>query len=297
MRLLLLNMLLAALVSRSYAGTSSGFVPGNSLDALAEDSAYKTLVQLHPHTGALNQAFLPANFSGMKVSAVRLRSRTLWRTGTNVSSFSIPARTVTVPHVKRLLIVYHDLGNWSNWYYASRVHGYSLATSIVGFAVYDASNSNSSSTVPVDLDTRGNLIFVRFPSTGTSGIIRSTHGGKCLLLRRDKTTSLSDVIHPNTCQSGDQGKFAIIVPTEVPTETRGVRRHRHWVISAAAGLVGLSLIMSAFLGWLLIRIYKLGKAGAPKRGTEDEEMFASIWVADSKMPFAIVTRTQPVLEN
>ncbi|KAI4302926.1 hypothetical protein MLD38_038615 [Melastoma candidum] len=130
MRLFLLNMFLAAFVSCSYSGSSSGFVPGGSLDALAEDSAYKTLVQLHPHTGALNQAFLPANISGMKVSAVQLRSRTLWRKGTNISSFSIP--TVTVPHVKRLLIVHHDLGNWSNWYFASRLHGYSQATSVVG---------------------------------------------------------------------------------------------------------------------------------------------------------------------
>ncbi|PHT96925.1 Folate-biopterin transporter 1, chloroplastic [Capsicum chinense] len=53
----------------------------------------------------------------MKLSLVRLRSRTLWENGANFSGFSIPPRTISVPYVKRINILYNDLGNLSSHYF------------------------------------------------------------------------------------------------------------------------------------------------------------------------------------
>ncbi|KAK4771431.1 hypothetical protein SAY87_031963 [Trapa incisa] len=103
----------------------------NSLDSSLQESAFKILTQhQHPHTGSLYRAWLPAEYAGMEVSVVRLRTKTLWRKGTNFSSFSIPPRTVPIPHVKRLVIVYQDMGNWSSEFFS--VPGYTLVTHVVG---------------------------------------------------------------------------------------------------------------------------------------------------------------------
>ncbi|KAL4385787.1 hypothetical protein GQ457_15G019530 [Hibiscus cannabinus] len=53
----------------------------------------------------------------MNVSTIRLGSRSLWEKGTNSSFIEIPPRVITMPHVKRLALVYHDLGKWSSKYY------------------------------------------------------------------------------------------------------------------------------------------------------------------------------------
>lgn len=128
----------------------------DSLDAFLQDSAFKSLVQHRPQTGALYRAFLPANLSGMEASIVRLRSRRLWNVGANFSNFQIPSRTRTMPHVKRLAIVYQDLGNWSDHYYS--VPGYSMVTSVVGFMIFNASNASARSLKRISLDTRGRSI-------------------------------------------------------------------------------------------------------------------------------------------
>ncbi|PHU08736.1 hypothetical protein BC332_20596 [Capsicum chinense] len=72
----------------------------------------------------------------MKLSLVSLRSRTSWEKGENFSRFSIPPRTILVPYVKRIHIVYNDLGNLSSHYF--NLSGYNILTSVIGFIDYDA---------------------------------------------------------------------------------------------------------------------------------------------------------------
>ncbi|KAG5249398.1 atpob [Salix suchowensis] len=113
----------------------------DTLDTFLQDSAFKSLAHQWPHTGALYKGLIPVNLSGMEVSIVRIRSRTLWNIGANFSNFQIPSRTMTSPHVKRLAIVYQDLGNWSSYYYSAP--GYSMITPVVGFMVFNASNARA----------------------------------------------------------------------------------------------------------------------------------------------------------
>ncbi|PHU08737.1 BTB/POZ domain-containing protein POB1 [Capsicum chinense] len=105
-----------------------------SLEVILHEHAFKSLV--HQHTGSLYNASVPSSLAGMKLSLVRLRSRTLWEKGANFSGFSIPPRTILVPYVKRIHIVYNDLGNLSSHYF--NLSGYNLLTSVIGFIVYDA---------------------------------------------------------------------------------------------------------------------------------------------------------------
>ncbi|KAL8543497.1 hypothetical protein ACS0TY_004151 [Phlomoides rotata] len=111
------------------------------LDAILHDHAFRVLIHQRPHTGTLYNASLPANLAGIKVSVVGLRSTTLWRRGANFSNFIIPPKTLPVPYVKRLVIVYHNLGNCSSLYY--NLSGYTLKSPVVGFLVYNASRLSS----------------------------------------------------------------------------------------------------------------------------------------------------------
>ncbi|XP_019244313.1 PREDICTED: uncharacterized protein LOC109224184 [Nicotiana attenuata] len=98
----------------------------------------------------------------MKLSLVRLRSRTLWKKGANFSGFSIPPKTIPVPYVKRIHIVYNDLGNLSSHYF--NISGYNLLTSVIGFMVYDAPSHISSITnlTKIDLKPMEQPISIEF---------------------------------------------------------------------------------------------------------------------------------------
>ncbi|KAJ0111234.1 hypothetical protein Patl1_00544 [Pistacia atlantica] len=109
------------------------------LDDLFHSSANETLPK--HRTGRLFNISLPSNYSGMHLSAFRLRSWTFWTSGANYNSINIPPRVVTTPYAKRIAIVYENLGNWSSSYFG--VRNYSMVTPVVGFTVYDASNSKN----------------------------------------------------------------------------------------------------------------------------------------------------------
>ncbi|KAM3270779.1 hypothetical protein P3S67_028981 [Capsicum chacoense] len=98
----------------------------------------------------------------MKLSLVRLQSSTLWEKGANFSGFSIHPRTIPVPNVKRINIVYYDLGNLSSHYF--NISGYNLLTSEIGFMVYDAPSNISTITslTKVGLRPMGQPISVEF---------------------------------------------------------------------------------------------------------------------------------------
>ncbi|RYR19532.1 hypothetical protein Ahy_B03g064335 isoform A [Arachis hypogaea] len=125
----------------------------DSLNSLVQDFALRSFIKhRHRHqTGAVYDALLPRNLSGMNASVVRLRSRRLWSKGANFGYFRIPPKTASIPHVKRLAIVYQDFGNWSSRYY--NLSGYSLASSVVGFMVFDASNVTDTNVRNLTLNT------------------------------------------------------------------------------------------------------------------------------------------------
>lgn len=259
------------------------------MDACLQDFAFKSLVRHRPHTGALYKAMLPPNLSGMTVSIVRLRSRRLWNRGANFSNFHIPSRTIPVPHVKRLALVYQDLGNWSSHYYT--VPGYSMITPVIGFKVFDASDVRAKSITKLSLNTMGKSIVIRFSNFTLSESLVSR--ARCATFSRNGTLHLGEMSVPNVCFAQDQGHFSIVVPLKTKKKKKGA--WNLWVIGLVLGFGGLILL--GYAGIASMKVVKAKKIQVMERQADEDLVLDTIWVGRSKMPSATVTRTQPMLED
>ncbi|BAT73012.1 hypothetical protein VIGAN_01046500 [Vigna angularis var. angularis] len=267
---------------------SLGNTPASeSLNSLVQDFAFRSLVKHKPQTGALYDALLPRNLSGMDISIVRLRSRRLWNKGANFSYFRIPPRTVSIPHVKRLAIVYQNLGNWSTLYY--NLPGYSLISSVVGFLVFDASNVTDTSERNLTLNTMGQPISIQFPNITLMGRGHINSRVRCVAFNANGTFQLTQMSAPGVCYSRDQGHFSVVLPLE---KKRG--RWYLWVIGFVVGF--FSLIIVGYAGFSSMRLLKTKRIQAMEKQANEDQVLQSRWVGNSKMPSAAVTRTQPVLE-
>ncbi|KAG8375060.1 hypothetical protein BUALT_Bualt10G0060800 [Buddleja alternifolia] len=261
-----------------------------SLDTILHDHAFKVMIHHRPHTGALYNATLPANLAGMKVSVVGLRSRTLWRKGANFSDFIIPPRTLPMPYVKRLLIVYHNLGNWSSSYYT--LSGYTFISPVIGFLVYDASHLSSRNLSKLELNTMGKPISIKFHNSTQISNQRT----KCAEFSASGEVFLSDMNLPNVCYSTSQGHFSIVIPLKKEKQKQKQKMWPFfWIMGFIAGFIGLILVGLA--GTVAVRSF-LGKRTQEMEKEADEgECLQTYWIASSKIPRAEVTRTQPVLES
>nr|XP_016449327.1 PREDICTED: uncharacterized protein LOC107774345 [Nicotiana tabacum] len=262
-----------------------GDVLTESLDVILHEHAFKSLV--HQHTGDLYNANLPSNLAGMKLSLVRLRSRTLWKKGANFSGFSIPPRTIPVPYVKRIHILYNDLGNLSSHYF--NISGYNLLTSVIGFMVYDAPSHISSITnlTKLDLKPMGQPISIEFKN-----LTEMKERTKCVMFDENGKVSLSEMRFPNLCYTRNHGHFSIVLPLEIK------KKKRIWgflVIGFVIGLLGLALV--AAVGKMVLGIFKAKKTCEMEREAEEGEFLETVVVGKSKMPIAMVTRTHPVIEG
>ncbi|GAU32637.1 hypothetical protein TSUD_71850 [Trifolium subterraneum] len=257
-----------------------------SLNSLVQDFAFRSMVKHRHQTGALYDALLPRNLSGMDVSIVRLRSRRLWNKGANFSYFQIPPRTVSIPHVRRLAIVYQNLGNWSSHYY--NLPGYSLISSVVGFMVFDASNVRDRSFKNLTLNTMGHPISIQFPNL----LFMSDNNSRarCVAFNGNGTFQLTVMSSPGVCHSRDQGHFSVVLPLE---KKQG--QWYMWLIGCVLGFFGL--ITLGYVGFSSLRLVKTKKIQAMEKQAIEDMVLESRWVGDSKMPSAAVTRTQPVLES
>ncbi|KAK3005223.1 hypothetical protein RJ639_016984 [Escallonia herrerae] len=261
-----------------YCVQSSNNAASESVDGMLNDHGFRTIVHQRPHTGDLFEAALPANFAGMKVSVVRLRSRTLWSKGANFSSFRIPSRTLPTPYVRRLFLVYQDFGNWSSHYYG--LPGYTLISSVVGFVVYDASNLTAEHYRTLELNITGTPISIQFPNlTFPGGTMPKT---KCAKFGPKGKVSLSEASFHNVCYSTSQGHFSIVAPL---AKKQGV--WHPWVVELVLGLV--LLVSASVVGKVVVQRLKVNKIQKMERQADEDEILATTWVGDSKMPSATST--------
>lgn len=255
------------------------------LDSTILDLALKELQSVRARTGILYQ--VPANIlnSGVKASAIRLRAGNIWSKGANTTAFSIPPRTVPVPYVKRLLIVYQNLGDQSSSYFS--IPGYSLASPIVGLLAYNASDTRAQ----LDLNaTVEHIVISLVPGVQNSSSI------KCGKFRQDGSVQISDLVEGgrmSACLTRSTGHFAMIVPSGAAAS--GERRRSRWWgwACGAGGVVGVAL-----LGLVGLGIFKRIRNKKMEAMADEGEPLRSVWVGESKMPSAtLMIRTQPVLET
>ncbi|XP_008452161.1 uncharacterized protein LOC103493266 [Cucumis melo] len=258
-----------------------------SMDAFLQETAFKTLVRRRPYTGALYRASLPANLSGMEVSVVRLRSRRLWDKGANFSHFGIPSNTLPVPHVRRLVIVYQDFGNWSSSYF--KISGFSLLTPVVGFMVFNAtSNTEAKNITKLSITTLENRIEIHFPNLKLR--LGKSSDTWCAQFDEDGMFHLIPMGSPDVCYSRKQGYFAVVSKLK--------RKKKAWYLWMIGFVLGVGvMVVTGYAAMVTIRALKTKKIQIMEKQADGDLVLESRWVGNSKMPSAAVTRTMPVLEN
>ncbi|KAA8543625.1 hypothetical protein F0562_021629 [Nyssa sinensis] len=130
-----------------------------ALDSLLQDYAFRAF--LPPKTGIPYNGRVPSNLTGIKVSALRLRSGSLRKRGfSSFKEFHIPIGVVEQPYVERLVLVYHNLQNWSSLYYP--LPGFTYLAPVLGLLAYDASNLSASDLSELDIRASQNPILITF---------------------------------------------------------------------------------------------------------------------------------------
>ncbi|GAB2224122.1 hypothetical protein Drorol1_Dr00004869 [Drosera rotundifolia] len=282
---LLVVLIILALSSSPHVLGSLRHDPG-SLDAFIFNYTSR-LVQNHP-TGILYNISLPSNFSGIEVSAIRLRSSTFWTRGANISFLGIPPRVLPLPYTRRLAIVYMNLGNLSSSFY--RLSDHRLLAPVLGFMVIDATNKTRSQKL--DLGVRGERINIRFSRLDASN--GELSNARCVKLHPKGIIELSSMVSPYVCSTQGPGYFSIAVTNQGSDSWRvGLWEWRF--IGFVAGLGGLALV-----GLIVVAIYRGHTSRRVKAMEKDygkEESLRMKWIGRNKVPTASMTRTHGVLET
>ncbi|GER35466.1 hypothetical protein STAS_11732 [Striga asiatica] len=284
--------------------------PARELDSLLQDYAFRAFHR--PRTGIVYDGAVPANLTGVSVAALRLRSGSLRRKGfSGFREFEIPTGVVERPYVERLVLVYHNLGNWSSLYYP--LPGYTFLAPVLGLLAYDAANLSAVDPTELDIRAAGDPISIGFPGLGPGP---NNQMPMCVYFGSDGTV-VFDHLANSTCLATSQGHFSVVVqsalapgpaPATAPAagggggggggaEGREDNRRRMWII--VGSVVGGALLMVA-LGLLLGYVGKCRRRTKIRRMEEASELGVPLpmaMVGPTKAPVATETRTRPVLEN
>ncbi|XP_038882742.1 uncharacterized protein LOC120073902 [Benincasa hispida] len=297
-------LFLADLVMVRSADTGSSM---RSLDALLQEYAYKALV--NPKTGVPYDAAAPLNLTGVSIRAMRLRSGSFRRYGVvSFKEFEIPTGVIVQPYVERLVLVYQNLGNWSEEYYA--LPGYTYLAPVLGLLAYSASNLSATNLPELEMRASGDPIYVKFDN------VKSLPDGtvaKCVWFNLQGKANFSSVESGNTCSTIRHGHFSIVVESIAPSPTppsppgavipnapppsRKKNTTRVWIIVGSVLGGALLLVLLALLILWLRKLKKRNKMEQMERAAESGEPLQMAIVGDTKAPTATVTRTQPTLET
>ncbi|KAJ6922695.1 hypothetical protein NC652_016373 [Populus alba x Populus x berolinensis] len=274
-----------------------------ALDALLQDYAYRAFVL--PRTGIPYDGIVPSNLTGIKIAAMRLRSGSLKSRGVRMyKEFGIPEGVVVRPYVERVVLVYQNLGNWSGRYYP--LPGYTYIAPVLGLLAYDASNLSATNLPGLDIMASGNPLNITFLN------VRSAADGsiaKCVWFDSHGFPSLSNVTSGNVCSTIQQGHFSIVVESLSPTPSPpnvgtgpsggGKKKNSKKVWPIIGSVLG-GLLLLVLLSFLILWAQKLKqrkKVQQMERAAEVGESLQMTMVGETKAPAAMVTRTQPTLEN
>ncbi|XP_050235650.1 uncharacterized protein LOC126685746 [Mercurialis annua] len=247
---------------------------------------YATKALQHNSGNKLLNISLPGNLSGIQASVLRIRSGSLWERGGNVSSINIPSGIIPFPFVKRLAIVYQNLGNMSKYYY--KVPGYSLVSPVIGFLAYDASNLTQLGHKMMQIRIMGDPISIKFSKIGLN---QGNSDLKCVKFGEGGLLQFRNLSEGNICHTQSGGHFCIVVQS---SENK-LKRWVWWVIGFGVLVFGVILV-----GLILVSSYKLVRSKMIEKMEGESEKgvaFDVKWIGKSKMPSASMVRTQPALEN
>lgn len=296
---------------------SSSISQAKALDVLLQEYAYKALK--NPITGTIYDGDVPSNLTGIKVSALRLRSGSLRRKGVSMyKEFVIPKGVIARPYVKRLVLVYQNLGDLSTKYYQNLLPNYSYLAPVLGLLAYNGMDLSATNLQELDITVSRDPISVKF-----EGVNPAPDGAvaKCVWFNLQGVSNFSDVTEGNTCSTTQQGHFSIVVestapapapapvspppppgagaPSPAPGGQGGGKKSKKkvWIIvgSVLGGLAFL-LLLSLLILWVN-KFKQKKKLQQMEREAEVGEALHMASVGETKAPAATGTRTQPTLEH
>ncbi|KAI3525787.1 hypothetical protein L2E82_01266 [Cichorium intybus] len=276
--------------------------PARALDATLQEYAYRAF--LHPRTGIPFDGLVPPYLTGIEISAMRLRSGSLYHRGVQTfKEFRIPMGIREQPYVERLVLVYQNLGNWSTTYYP--IPGYTYLAPIVGLLAYNGSDLSSTNLPELDLWAADDAITVKF------GKISSRPDGskpKCVWFDLHGQVNFTEVESDNQCSTYEQGHFSIVVespppappevpaPPEEPAPSSRKNMPKVCTLVAIAGGGTALLVLLALLIFCAWRYKKRKRIQQLERAANAGETLRMTRVGSMRVPYAMATRTMPDLE-
>ncbi|KAK4800813.1 hypothetical protein SAY86_021300 [Trapa natans] len=265
--------------------------PGNlsvarALDAILQDYAYRAFVR--PRTGVPYDGTVPPNLTGIKISTMRLVRGSLNARGVSrYKEFEIPRGVIETPYVKRLVLVYQNLGNWSEIYYP--LSNFTYLAPVLGLLAYDASNLSATNLPELSIVASRDPITVHFSSIG---LAPSGSTPKCVWFSLQGSVNFSNMTSGSRCSTTQQGHFSVVVESVGKGKSRKV-----WIIvgSVVGGIV--LLILLAILGVWAERQWRKGNVSRMQEATAAGEPLEMRTLGDIRYPTAGPTRTQPALET
>lgn len=242
-----------------------------------------------PKTGVFYNISLPANYTGMEVTVVRLRTISLWLRGVNYSFFNVPPKVVPQPNRKRMAILFENLGNWSSHFY--NVPNYTMVAPVFGLMGYDSSEKAFVDNEKINLVIQGDPIIIRFPHVGTRV---KKNVPICAKFGAGGSVEFNNMTKPYVCEANSTGHYTLVVP-ESHTKSKAKRLTTWWVLGFVIGFVGLVILALVLIA--LVKAAKRRRIGKMERNSEGGEPFDTFWIGDTKLPLATMSRTQPTLEN
>lgn len=306
--LLTLPLLLLSLPfsNASQLPPDAGIISSRTLDALLQDVAFKAF-SLRPKTGVPYDAKVPKNLAGVRVSAMRLRSGSLRTRGVqSYNEFQIPIGVVEQPYVERLVLVYHNLGNWSEKFYP--LPGYSFLAPVLGLLSYSGSNLSASELPELDIRASDKPILIKFTD------VKSAPSGsvpKCVYFDLHGSVQFDILLHGNVCSTVQQGHFSIVVESNIAPSPEpaavafaaavggsgGKKKSKVWIIVASC-VGGCLLLVILGLSVARVRRIKRGmKIQELELAAESNETLQMASIGGTKAPLAVGTRTRPTIEN
>ncbi|KAI9073457.1 hypothetical protein K1719_044594 [Acacia pycnantha] len=306
---------LPSLNAQSSSPSSSG-LSARSLDALLQDYAFRAFIR--PRTGIPYDGKVPSNLTGISISALRLRSGSLKNRGVDsYKEFQIPIGVVEQPYVERLVLVYHNLGNWSDHFYP--LPGYTYLAPVLGLLAYSAASFSATELPELDIRASGQPILIKFPDLKKKKKQpHSVSSPKCVYFDLNGSVQFDIPLPGNVCSTGQQGHFSIVVedsespspspspsasggvPSEGDNGTRTKRKNKSYIAWIIVGSVfgGLALLIGLYL--LVVRVRRskeTRRINQMELKEEDSEDLYIRSVGSGKAPLALGTRTRPVIEN
>ncbi|CAJ1960641.1 unnamed protein product [Sphenostylis stenocarpa] len=304
---ILLFSLLPLLLSLSFSSSQLSpdtEISSRTLDAILQDCAFKAFFR--PKTGVPYDVQVPRSLTGIRVSAMRLRSGSLRTRGVErYKEFQIPIGVVEQPYVERLVLVYHNLGNWSEKFYP--LPGYSYLAPVLGLMTYSGANLLASELPELDIRASDKPILIKFPHVKPSP---SGSVPKCVYFDLHGSVQFDILSHGNVCSTVQQGHFSIVVESNAPSPApaavavaadvgKGGTRSKYMVWIIVASFVGgcLLLVMLSLLIAKVRRTKQGMKIQQLEWAAESNETLHMASIGGTKAPLAVGTRTRPTIEN